>query len=159
MDIETLIPETVPTSKREYIGAVLKKIVSDHGGIVTPEQLVSIARPENHPLHPYFTWDDTEAARLHRINEARAILRVAVEYLQVNNKREPVRVTVHLSSDDTGYRLLSEVLSDAEMRAQLIADAGRDIETFKRRYQTIIEIQRPVRKLEKTISKLKRGKK
>jgi len=151
-----MVDVSVSTSKRELLGAVIRKIIEDSEGLIAPEQLVEMSRPESHPLHPYFTWDDNEAARLHRINEARAILRIAVEYTQVNNRREAVRVAVHLSSDDTGYRLLSEVLSDAEMRAQLIADAGRDIEVFKRRYQTIVEIRRPVEHLERALKKAKK---
>jgi hypothetical protein len=144
---------TVTTSKREAIGAELKKIIAKHGGIITPDQLVEAATPISHPLHEYFTWDDTEAAHRFRIMEARTILRVAVEY--TDHDHEPIRVTAHLSSDDTGYRLLSTILSDTEMRAQLIADAGRDVDAFKRRYRTLAELQPTVEKLERAVSVLK----
>ena len=146
----------VPTSKREALGEVLKKIMHENGGMVTAYQLVEFARPTESPLHPYFTWDDTEAARLHRLNEARFILRVAVEYVGAPDRREAIRVAVHLSSDDAGYRLLAEVLTDEEMRMQLISDAARDVDVMKNKYTKLVELRPAISKLAKTVEKLRK---
>jgi hypothetical protein len=145
----------VPTSRRQAIGAVLKKIIASHGGIITAEQLVEVARPKLHPLHKYFTWDDTVAAQRFRVLEAREILRVAVEWIENDaGTRDVVRVAVHLSSDRAGgYRLLASVLSDAEMRAQLLSDAERDVDAFRSRYRTLSELRPAIERLGRDVKR------
>lgn len=154
---ETEIMDTmnIPTSKREALGAILKGEIQRVGGIITAEQLLDIAQPDGHPLHQYFTWDDGDAGRLWRLYEARVILRVAVEYLPSNNT-ELTRVTVHLTSDNKGYRLLTDVLSDSDLRLQLLADASNDVEVFKRKYRKLSELSPAINKLGKAVDRLKK---
>ena len=45
--------------------AQLHELVS--GGVFGAEAVVEAARPEDAPLHSYFEWDDTEAARRYRL--------------------------------------------------------------------------------------------
>jgi len=146
--------ERVPTSKREAFGAIVKGIISENGGIIAPDRLVELASEDAHPLHQYFTWDDTEAGRLWRLHEARVILRVAVEY--IGPEREPMRVAVHLTSDHVGYRLLSDVLSDDDMRTQLLSDASRDVDVFRRKYETLTELKPIVSRLSRAVAKATR---
>lgn len=150
---EELLVETmrVPTSKRETVGAILKQIIAENGGILTPEHLVELVEPVDHPLHKYFTWDNQKAGEILRLHEARAILRVAVEF--IGPSREAVRVAVHLSSDAVGYRLLSEVLSDEEMRTQLLSDAARDVDVFRRKYEALGELKPIVSRLTRAVAK------
>jgi hypothetical protein len=47
-------------------------------GRVTPESFVELATPEDSPLHRFFEWNDAEAARQHRLHQARQIVRTVV---------------------------------------------------------------------------------
>ena len=118
----------------------IKRLIEKHRGILTPKQLVAAARPNDSPLHQYFTWDNTKAAERWRIYEAGRVLRVCVEWLP-QDKSGPVRVTAHLTSDTTGgYRALTTILSDTEMRKQLLADAMADIKVFQQKYEKLHEL-------------------
>lgn len=57
------------------VALALKEIADRSGGRLTPDVVVSEAKNPKHPLHDYFTWDDSEAAHLHRIHEARSLIR------------------------------------------------------------------------------------
>lgn len=62
-------------------------------GHVTPEEIVSDAEDESSPLHPNFTWDITEAARLQNLTEARYLLRSYYEVSVVRNDAKPIIVS------------------------------------------------------------------
>lgn len=44
-------------------------------GRLDPADVVEAARDPASPLHGYFEWDDTEAARQHRLGQARQLIR------------------------------------------------------------------------------------
>lgn len=58
----------------EVVGKALADIHDKHGNL-TPALVVKSARPKRSPIHGEFTWDDSEAGRLHREMEARALIR------------------------------------------------------------------------------------
>lgn len=122
----------------------LKRIATKHGGVLRAEDVVDSARNEKSPLHNRFTWDDTEAARQWRLEEARRIIRVTVHYIGSGKNRKPMRVFVSLTpdreDDGGGYRVTADVLSKADTRKQLIQDALDEMETFQCKYQTIVEL-------------------
>jgi len=39
-----------------------------------------------------------------------------------------------------GYRITADVLSDSDMRKQLIADALEDMESFEKKYRSVSEL-------------------
>jgi hypothetical protein len=52
----------------------LSAIKDANGGQCTPERVVKEAADPNSPLHEDFEWDDTEAGRLYRLSQARALI-------------------------------------------------------------------------------------
>lgn len=44
-------------------------------GLLTPKAVVALAQAEDHPLHDFFEWDDTEAARKYRVIEAQRYIK------------------------------------------------------------------------------------
>lgn len=140
---------------------------ADPEGLLRPEAVVEAARDDSSPLHSYFTWDDTEAARRQRLHEARHLIRVAVTVLP--NSTEPVRAFVSLSTErgkaqpgrvtgGSGYRLITKVLTDEQAREQLLADALRELEAFRRKYARLAELA-PVFKAMAKVRPAKSGKK
>lgn len=45
------------------------------GGKLLPESIVERAKSARSPLHPFFCWDDTEAAQQFRLQQARTLIR------------------------------------------------------------------------------------
>lgn len=126
------------------ISVELQRIAEANGGVLRPEVVVSEARPADSPLHRHFQWDDDKAADAYRIHQARQLIRVAVAYSQVGNNQVACRVFVSLTpdreEDGGGYRVLSAVLSDEDMRRQLLADAKKEMRIFKDRYDQLVEL-------------------
>lgn len=122
--------------------AELKRIAAENGGVLQPETVVREAEPKSSPLHSRFTWDDSEAAHQYRIWQARQLIRVSVEVLAGTDK--VVDVFVSLSTDrqkeSGGYRVMTEVLSDADLRQQMLTDALNELEVFRAKYRALVEL-------------------
>ena len=137
--------------------AEIKRLTAINGGIITAEELVNFARDAKSPLHKFFEWNDTAAARQYRILQARDILRIVVEIVPNGNRNETMRVTAHLTSDTKGgYRLTTDILSDEEMTAQLLSDALAELTAFQNKYRRLKQLSSVFTAIEKTATKLKR---
>lgn len=110
-------------------------------GVLREEDVVQEARRPTHPLHDRFEWDDTKAAHAHRLAQARELIRVAVTVLP--GQRTPVRAFVSLPNDRTpegGYRRTEDVLTSADLRAQLLAGALAELRALEARYGRLEEL-------------------
>ena len=130
--------------KNPIIIAELKRIAAAHGGILQAETVVSVARDPASPLHSQFTWDDGEAAIEWRLHQARVLIsRVVVKYDAATGPVEHqvfVSVSTDRKAEGGGYRILADALSDDELRAQLLADARRDMAAFRQKYARLTEL-------------------
>jgi hypothetical protein len=122
----------------------LKQLAARHGGELPPEVVVDAARSKRSALHSIFPWDDTVAAHQYRLHIARNLLRVVVSYEQVDKEKTiPCRVFVSLTPDresGAGYRVMHAVLTDAELRRQLLADALAEMKRFALKYRKLDEL-------------------
>ena len=70
------------------------------------------------------------------------LIRVMVETIE--GIKGSVDVFVSLTTDrhakSGGYRIMTDVLSDKEMRAQMLSDALADLEIFKAKYSRLQEL-------------------
>lgn len=59
---------------KESVASRLAELYSEHGKL-TPALVVADAQSKKSPLHECFEWDDSVAARKHRENQARTLIR------------------------------------------------------------------------------------
>lgn len=127
----------------DAIAKELKRLADENRGLLLPEAVVEAARDEDSPLHSRFEWDDSKAAEAHRLWQARQLIRVTVNIIGGAEEAEE-RVWVSLKSDrygeTGGYRSLVKVMTDAEMRVQLLAQALDEMELFRAKYQRLKEL-------------------
>jgi hypothetical protein len=93
-------------------------------------------------LHAEFEWDEAAAAKQYRLEQARHIIRCAVRV--VDGDSQPCRAYVSLVGDrrsGDSYRSLSDALSDPDLRKQLLAQALREAESWRLRYERLVELQ------------------
>lgn len=113
-----------------------------NGGNLTAESVLEWAEAHrNSKLHGLFTWDDTEAARRWRLEEARSIV-MSVECVYPNVKGKS-RVYVSLSTDRTkgrGFSIMQEVMDDASRREVLLTDAMNELESVRKRFRFLKEL-------------------
>lgn len=127
----------------EIIIVELQKLAVSHGGILRPEIVVEAARPKSSPIHKYFMWNDNEAARRYRLQQARGLIGAVVRYVQLNSDKRPIRVFVSLGPDRRaggGYRDTVAVFSNRDMRDQMLQDALEDLRRFEMKYSSLKEL-------------------
>lgn len=122
--------------------AELKRIAKENGGLLQPETVVDEARPVRSPLHSRFEWDNTVAGQQYRIWQARQLIRVSVEVLAGTDKACEVFVslTPDRERESGGYRIMADVLSDADLRNQMLSDALDELELFREKYRKLKEL-------------------
>lgn len=123
----------------------LEKVRLAHKGRLHPKFVVEAARDPKSALHDRFEWDDTKAAHAYRLQVASDLIR-EVTFLPKGSD-EPVRAYVSLSSDRlsrSGYRAMVDVLSDKQLKAQLIEDARNELSAFNLRYERLRKVARMV---------------
>jgi len=127
--------------KRDFIESELKRIAQENGGVCNPEDVVKQAENPDNPLHSLFEWDNRKAGHGYRLWQARQLL-VYVEYKPMEDK-PPISVFVSLSPDRNksgGYRLMEDVMRDAEYRSILLEDALREMKLFQDKYYLLKEL-------------------
>jgi len=135
----------------------LKRLAEQSGGILQPQDVVEAARPLSSPLHNSFTWDESEAANKWRLHQARNLLRVTVEFVKTAGGKVPMRVFCSLKSDreSGGYRATVDIMSDRQMKNQLIEDALEDIAIFQKKYNHLRELAEVIAAMRRAKKKLK----
>lgn len=124
-------------------------------GLLDPVKVVEYARNPRTTLHFRFEWDDTEAAELYRIEQARKIIRMELVVVSEGDEGvmriipytgaedgKVVRAFVSLkrdrrAEDARGYRTLISVLSDDELKWQMLEAARAEMLVFRRKYESL----------------------
>ena len=113
------------------------------GNVLLAEDVVEFAKNPQTALHRHFTWDDTQAARLWRLQQARNIISVSIQF----SERAPkvFRPLVNLVKDQSvpggGYRSAADVYqAGAEQRRLLVKQAIKELQRLRLRYGAIPEM-------------------
>ena len=116
--------------------------IEKKNGILRPEDVVRFAENPKTALHDKFTWDNTEAAHQWRLMQARNLIRVTVNIEPNTGKEERIFVSLvpDRQNDGGGYRNLISVMSDKDMREQLLSDALAEMEVFRDKYKSLKEL-------------------
>lgn len=126
---------------KNSVSAELDRIREKYDGVLPPEKVVDEAATVESPLHDYFDWEDTVAARKWRVEQARHLIRAHVTIVGDLSDGIKTRAYVSLSSDrGNGYRAIADVLSNDDMRAELLSDALKDMERFAQKYRVLGEL-------------------
>jgi len=121
----------------------LEAIAKQHRGILKADDVVKFARDESTALHAKFQWDDTAAAAEYRRWQAREVIKVWVQVVP-ELSQEPMAVFVSLPSDQQraggGYRRLTTVMADEEMRKELLQAALQQLQRVQSQYAQLKEL-------------------
>lgn len=124
----------------------------DHA--VKPEAVVEAATPPDSKLHPAFQWDDGEAAKAYREDQARHLMRsLTITFRKSDGElTPPIRAFVKLvsSADDPAldaetedatqpraYLPIRQVMTEDDLRERLKRQAFRELSTWRQRYRDI----------------------
>jgi hypothetical protein len=112
----------------------LEQLARTNGGMLMVDDVLSAARNPSCILHKHFQWDDTAAAESYRKLQARQLIQKCV--VTVDKAPDvPIRAFVSLSTDQYtggGYRMTAEVLSDDDLKGQLLHDMMITVTKWKK---------------------------
>lgn len=121
----------------------LKEIAKRDGGLLRPQAVVDAARPKNSPLHGAFCWDDTEAARLYRLDQAQRLIRRFTIEIESDGETVEVPAFINVSSDrssgrdENPYRMIDDVMKSEDLLAVAEKDALIQLRGIRDRYKNI----------------------
>ena len=132
-------------------------------GNVTPEEVVEFASDPKTALHSRFEWDDSEAARKYRVEQARQVIRAVVTVIEHHESGALVKIRAYtsLSTDrlnGIGYRRTVDVMSDDDLCAIALVDAQRDFSKFHDKYKDLTALQSVFAAANKVFGKNKKTK-
>lgn len=136
--------------------AAIKELerIESHYGSLTPENVLDAAKPEDSLFHSLFTWDNKEAARLYRLQEARHLLNnIEVRVIHDGSeKRIPVFEVVK-SHDARAYKHIDSFTK--EDITQVKGDAVRAFNYWKNKLSVYKEFESIIPKIDEVISEIK----
>ena len=135
------------------------KVIEKKKGLLNPHDVVKFAENPKTALHSCFTWDDGIAAEQWRLHEARNLIRVIVEVIPNENNEIIYRAFISLPKDrhnEGGYRSIGSVLSNEELRKQLLNQAMLEMKSFKKKYQDLNELCEVFTAMKKVLTKSNR---
>lgn len=106
-------------------------------GRLTAKALLDESRDEDSPLHGEFEWDNGIAAEKYRENQARHIINCLVT---VHESAAPTRSFFNVEYKTAEYRSVTAIMQDADGRDQLLSLALRELDAFKRKFNSLSEL-------------------
>lgn len=148
-------------------GEEIARLRKLHGEALTTAHIVEAAQNPASPLHDCFEWDDAEAARKYRQQQARYLLSsilVVVKQAGGPTRYEITNVNVRTEDGVRAYVPTSSVVGNPSYREQVLTRALRDFDSWRARYAHVSKIlgHNPVEIFdtltrELTLEKAKRG--
>jgi len=136
------VPELYKGITAEEAAKELDRITNLYGEL-KPEYVVYEAADKNSLFHPYFTWDNNEAARLWRKKQAQNLINnVHVEIITEEIKCK-VRAFVNVKekkSEPRSYVPIQDVIENKKQYADLLAQAKDDMQSFIDTYSQLEEL-------------------
>lgn len=105
---------------------------------ITPSEVLERARDEKSELHKCFEWDNSKAAEKYRTIQAGNVIR-ALYIAPKHEETAPVRVLSRTSS--SSYQPTRTFLTNENEYADLLRRALSELESFKRKYETLSELE------------------
>jgi hypothetical protein len=118
------------------------KSIWDERGTLTPGTVVEAARPDDHPLHGQFEWDDKIAGSAYRCVQAAQLIRSVKIILTIENgeiEDHKVRAWLpakYAGGDDavSGSYVPTVAIESPEQRQVMLRQMRREAAAFRRRY-------------------------
>ena len=139
----------------------LERLAKRSGGVLLVDEVLAVAADPKCILHKHFQWDDTKAAESFRKMQARQLIQKCV----VTIEKAPdvqVRAFVSMAADQNsggGYRMMVDVLSDDDLKAQLLHEMQMALFKWKKQINLLDkETAAIIDKLEEILEKKVKGK-
>lgn len=135
-------------------GQELDRIYREHGKLDAPD-IVEESRPDGAVLHPCFEWNDPKAAELYRQYQARQIVCCIVTVKETKRGGEAVtRAYEHVGGT---YHPINVIIQCADKSEELRKTAFLELESFRKKFQTVDELVPVFDAIEKVLEQERGG--
>ena len=112
---------------------------------LTPQIIVSDAKPKDSVLHKAFEWNNNKAADLYRVDQARYMMRsIVICTLPTGEKCKPTKMWISIRSEkDKNKREdihIYDAMSNPKLRRIVLKQALDELQQWKRRYEDYVEL-------------------
>jgi len=128
----------------QTVGDELSRIKERNGGQFKPADVVKMAKAKRSVLHQYFDWDDSTASEKYRLEQAKYLIRCVHVLVVTEDQEEPrtVRAFVSIEQDESrSYMDTQTVLSNSELREQMLESAHKELVSFRQKYKDLKELE------------------
>jgi hypothetical protein len=138
--------------KASDVGFLFEKLEKENDGLY-PKDIVEVSRPKDAILHNAFEWDNSVAADKYRENQAANIIRsVAISINDEKDEEIITRAFVNVVHDEKrSYTNIQTVISDKDLKMQLLADAKKELTMFRIKYSKLNELENIFKEIERVI--------
>lgn len=132
--------------KAQIYGEELERIQKKNGGILTPQIIVEEAKNKKSPIHNYFEWDKDKAHKKFLLHQARMLIGTIEVIVNFNGEEKAIRRYLNVTSESLGeettrdYMVIEKVLSDKELKNQILEQAIAEIDYWKEKYKIYKEL-------------------
>lgn len=113
---------------------------------ITPQNVVDLARNEGSKLHNDFEWDNEIAGEKYRLSQAREMIQL-LAFEPKEETHEPIRV-YHISTEKSVYKPIEMIMKNEDEYQSLLKRALAELESFKKKYSTLVELEEVFRAIE-----------
>lgn len=140
----------------EIVGPHLELLREKNRGELTPFDVLEDAENPNSPLHEFFEWDEGEAARQYRLDQARGLIRAVVAvYVGEDKPAVRHRAYVHINEKGTPhYREASHAMSQVKTRDMVLQRAWRELTAWRKKYKDLKEFSELVATIDEAQKKI-----
>jgi len=126
--------------KREKAYKKVLDAIRKRDGVIRPEALVRDAEAKKHPMHHEFEWDNRKSGHYWRVHQARNIINsIVVDVMDIGMQAYEVVVPVQ-NGERKGYYPIQEIMSDNDLRGQVIKKAVSFIKHWQAKYASYKEL-------------------
>jgi hypothetical protein len=142
----------------------LDKLEKKYNGRLNPHDIVREAESMSNPLHSWFDWNDGTASEKWRVHQARLLLNSIKIKVQFENGFKEYKKYLNVTFVSTNgkkkvnnfYMDSRAVLSDQDLRKQIITKAVKEAEYWQRAYDDYQELEDIFSSIKRTKKRLKK---
>ena len=127
----------------------MQRLLDDHNQRLDAADVLDSAEAPTSPLHSEFEWDDTAAAKQHRLLQARNLMNGIKVSITVMRDKKPQNVEYSfmaaVQKPDGGgrrfnYTSTEYAMREPDLRAELLQNALLELAAFRRKYADLSEL-------------------
>lgn len=132
--------------KAQIYGECIEEINDKKGGAVRTRDVIEAAQDKHSAIHDYFEWDNEIAGAKYRTHQARQLLNHLTVIVKTDGEEREQKAYLNVSViTEEGrveqiYVTINRALTDDEFRAQILAQAIKEIEYWQQKYEEYSEL-------------------